>query len=166
MATTKTGTATTTTGEILSSVFLPIVKPHLLDQFRRVWGSTLVLTDDVRDKKCPGKLKIEFFTRDGEMFALAPKSYYAYCRATNNKKEGKKGIPKWFDLKKKDFEETIYNENPIDHCVEVRSLRLNKQKQMTRTTTIKTGLSGIHVKLRVKPDKITCEPLKINGEFV
>ena len=150
----------------MRSVFLPIVKPQLLEEFKDVWSSTFVLSEDVRDQKEPGKLKIEFFTRNGEMFALAPKSYYAYCRDKDTKKEGKKGIPKWFDLKKQDFEDTLYEEKSIEHSVEVRSLRLNKQKQMTRTTTVKTGLSGIHVKLSVLPDKISCQPLQVNGEFV
>ena len=135
-----------------------------MDNFYQVLK--FVLSEDIRDQKEPGKLKIEFFTRDGEMFALAPKSYYAYCREKETTKEGKKGIPKWFDLKKKDFEDKLYNENSIEHCVEVRSLRLNKQKQMTRTTTVKTGLSAIHVKLAVMDDKISCRPLKLNGKFV
>ena len=166
LATTKTGENIATTGDQLRSVFLPIVRPELLEEFENVWGDILVLTDDVRDQKCPGKLKIEFFTRDGEMFALAPKSYHAVCRETKTKKEGKKGIPKWFELKRSEFEQTVYGESALNHCTEVRSLRLNQQKQMSRTTTIKAGLTGIHVKLAVQPDKVTCKPLTKDGKYV
>ena len=142
-----------------------MVKPDKLDEFKNTWEKWLVLTDAVEDQKCPGKLKIEFFTQDGEMIALAPKSYFAYCRKNNKSKDGRKGVPKWHPLTLSDFFETLYN-NKTNHAVEVRSLRLNKEKQMTRTTTIKSGLTSIHVKLGVKSDKVTCEPLKIGGRIV
>lgn len=166
LATTKTGEETGSTGDIMKSVFLPIVKPALLDEFKTVWGDVLVLTDAVEDQKKPGKLKIEFFSRDGEMVALAPKSYFAFCRETQNTKEGKKGIPLWFQLRIDDLKKTLYSEERNEDKIEIRSLRLNKNKQMSRTTTIRRGLTGIHVKLGVEADKVRCCPLKINGEFV
>ncbi len=100
------------------------------------------------------------------MFALSPKSYYTICHNTGTVKEGKKGIPKWFDLRKRDFEQTLYGANPTNHCVEVKSLRLDKQRHMKRTTTIRKGLTAIHVKLSVQPDKITCLPLSVDGKYV
>ena len=129
MATTKSGTEFATTEETLRSVFFPIVRPNLLQEFKQKWGNILVLTDAVSDQKCPGKLKIEFFSTNAEMFALAPKSYHTICYNTGTVKEGKKGIQKWFELRRNDFQQTLYNSKPIDHCVEVKSLRLDKQKQ-------------------------------------
>ena len=166
LATTKTGEKIGSTGDVMRSVFLPIVKPELLDEFESVWGDVLVLTDEVEDQKKPGKLKIEFFTRDGEMVSLAPKSYLAFCRETQNTKEGKKGIPLRVKLEMEDFKKTLYSDVRNEDKIEIRSLRLNENKQMSRTTTIRRGLTGIHVKLGVQPDKVTCRPLKLNGQFV
>ena len=145
---------------------MPIVKDALLEEFKSVWGNWLVLSNAVRDEKCPGKLKTEFFTQNGEMISLAPKSYYAKCFDTDQVKDGRKGIPKWADLKLEAFYETLYNEKSVRHKAEVRSLRLNKEKKMTRTSMIKAGLTAIHVKLRVTDDKVSCEPLKIGNNFV
>ena len=111
-------------------------------------------------------MKIEFFTTNGEMYALAPKSYHTVCNNTGVTKEGKKGIPKWFDLRKTDFHSVLYNQNPANHCVEVKSLRLNKHKQMKRTVTKRKGLTDVHVKLAVLSDKITCVPITFEGKYI
>jgi hypothetical protein len=81
-------------------------------------------------------------------------------------KEAKKGIPYSCKLELNDFVETLYGENKVSHMVEVRSLRLNYEKQMTRTTLRKTGLSDIHVKMGVQNDKVTCLPLKEKGKYI
>ena len=138
----------------------------MLDEFQKVWGNWLVLSNTVDDEKCPGKLKVEFLTHNGQMISLAPKSYYAVCADSNKIKDGRKGIPKWFDLELNDFFDVLYNDNAAKNVTEVRSLRLNMEKQMTRTTTRKSGLTGIHVKLAVQKDRVTCQPLKVNGIYV
>ena len=167
IATTKSGKITGPTRlEEMEKIFLPIVKTGKLEEFKSVWGKWLVLTNKIVDEKCPGKLKKEFLTQNGEMIALAPKSYYAKCYDTDNVKDGRKGIPKWADLTLEAFYTALYKRNEIRHKAEVRSLRLNKEKKMTRTTMLKFGLTAIHVKLRVKEDKISCEPLKIGNEFL
>jgi len=150
----------------MESIFLPIVQPEKMEDFKKVWGQWLVLSNEVEEEKCPGKLKVEFLTQNGEMVSLAPKSYYAHCRDTETIKDGRKGIPKWFDLKLSEFLDVLYNDDADKNITEVRSLRLNKEKQMTRTTTRKSGLTGIHVKLSVQNDRVTCLPLTKNGHFV
>ena len=167
MSTTKTETITgDTLREKLEKIFFPIVQDGNLDKFKSEWENWLVLTNEVEDQKMPGKLKIEFCTQNGEMYALAPKSYYAHCRDTDANKDARKGIPNWFPLDLEVFHDVLYSEKHNNHHVEVRSLRLNKEKQMTRTTTIKSGLTGIHVKLSVQNDKVTCRPLEVNGKTV
>ena len=42
----------------------------------------------------------------------------------------------------------------------------DNEKRMTRTTLQKSGLTDIHVKMRVEWDRVTCEPLEKNGQFV
>ena len=37
---------------------------------------------------------------------------------------------------------------------------------MTRTTLLKSGLTDIHIKMRVEWDRVTCEPLQKDGHFV
>ena len=81
-------------------------------------------------------------------------------------KEAKKGIPYSCTLNIDDFKETLYGANKEKHKVEVRSLKLNQTKQMTRTTMYKLGLSDIHCKLGVQEDRVTCLPLKENSNYI
>ena len=150
----------------MSNVFLPIVRQDKFDEFLRVWDRWLVLTNQVEDEKCPGKLKVEFSTRNGQMVCLAPKSYFAICYDTNVTKDGRKGIPNWARLRLDDFKNVLYRKMDKRHTTEVRSLRLDRNKRMSRTTLVKNGLTGIHVKLSVDHDGVTCYPLQSNGHFV
>ena len=150
----------------MENVSWPIVKPGKLEEFKKVWEKWLVLTNTVEDEKCPGKLKTEFSTANGRMICLAPKSYYAYCHDTNETKDGRKGIPNWHDLNQKNFSDVLYNKTNSVKTTDVRSLRLNTNKKMTRTATIKTGLTNIHIKLGILDDGITCVPLKLNDKYV
>ena len=150
----------------MEHIFLPIVKKEKLAEFKNVWGDWLVLSNAIVDEKTPGKLKTEFSTRNGEMIALAPKSYYAHCRDTEDTKDGRKGIPKWFQLGISNFYDILYNDEAKKNIAEVRSLRLDRDKRMTRTTTRKSGLTSIHVKLGVQSDRVTCLPLKVEGKYL
>ena len=64
-----------------------------------------------------------------------------------------------------EFKEVLYGENN-KHKVTVKSLRLDREKRMTRTTLKKSGLTDIHVKMGVEWDRVTCEPLKLNNQFI
>ena len=106
-------------------------------------------------------------TSDGEMISLCPKSYIVHCRKTSETKDGRKGIPNYVKLTARDFFDTLYEKRGSDNRVEVRSLRLNNERKMGRTTTMKAGLSNVHVKLQVQMDKISCAPLRnADGSFV
>ena len=59
-----------------------------------------------------------------------------------------------------DFKQTLYEDNEDDHVVEVRSLKLNIEKKMTRTTMLKLGLTDVHVKMAVQEDRVRCLPLR------
>ena len=50
--------------------------------------------------------------------------------------------------------------------VEINSLRLTKNKDMSRTKTVKNSLSDIFLKMRVSSDAITCEPLTKDGKLM
>ena len=80
-------------------------------------------------------------------------------------KEAKKGIPHQFKLELAEFKEVLYGED-FKHKVQVKSLRLDRDKRMCRTTLQKSGLTDIHVKMRVEWDRVTCEPLEKDGQFV
>jgi len=144
----------------MEKTFLPIVQPEKFQKFQAEWQNWLVLSNEIEEEKFPGKLKPEFTTRNGQIIALCPKNYFAFCYETNEVKDGRKGIPKWAELTMNDFYDTLYNDQKERNIVEVRSLRLNRDKHMSRTTTRKAGLSAIHVKLQVDQDRITCSPLR------
>ena len=150
----------------MENIFFPIVKDGQLENFQKVWQDWLVLSDAVEEQKCPGKLKPEFCSFNGEMICLAPKSYFAYCRTRDKSKDGRKGIPKYHQLTKDIFYDVLYDDTMPRHVTQVNSLRLNRDKEMTRTSTRKRGLTAVHVKMSVGPDRITCGPLKCKNEYV
>ena len=129
----------------MEKTFLPIVRPEKKSDFLEKWRDWLVLSNDIEEKKLPGKLKPEFSSIDAEMIALAPKSYICYDFSTQEQKDGRKGIPNSAKLELEDFRDKLYNDS--EHYVTVNSLRLNRSKDMVRTTTMKRGLSSINVKL-------------------
>ena len=77
---------------------------------------------------------------------------------------GSKGIPHTEDLRTEAYLQTLYSKG--SHYVTLRSLRLNKNREMSRVTTVKRGLSDIFVKFRVADDGITCLPLMKNNEYL
>ena len=81
-------------------------------------------------------------------------------------KEGKKGIPYAVKLELDEFKDVLYGTN-ICHKVQVKSLRLDREKRMTRTSLVKSGLTDIHVKMRVEWNRVVCEPLTDKeGHFI
>ena len=141
----------------MEKTFLPIVRPEKRESFLEQWQDWLVLSNDVEEQKLPGKLKPEFSSLDAEMIALAPKSYICHDFSKNSNKIGKKGIPLIVPLELDEFRDVLYSN--LEHFVDVKSLRLNRDKEMVRTSTRKKGLSSITVKLRVGQDLINCHPL-------
>ena len=74
-------------------------------------------------------------------------------------------FPRQFKLEHAEFKEVLYGED-FKHKVQIKSLRLDREKRMTRTTLLKSGLTDIHIKMRVEWDRVTCEPLQKDGHFV
>ena len=145
--------------EMMEALFYPIVRNGKMDHFKSKVGEFLVLSNKIEDEKIPGKLKEEFQTTKGEMIALCPKTYYAHCLESKSTKDGRKGIQNTIELEAVEFKDVLYGY--IDnHRTTVKSLRLNKDKKMTRTLTNKRGLSGIIYKTQVREDRIVCEPLR------
>ena len=83
---------------------------------------------------------------------------------TEEVKMGSKGIPHNEKLKSEAFLETLLTNN--SHFVTLRSLRLNKNREMSRITQRKKGLSDIFFKFPLDDDGITCRPLKLNDEYL
>ena len=108
----------------------------------------------------------EWETSDGELVALAAKSYLGLDYASGTAKIGTKGIPHSVQIKMQYFRDILYQTSEDRHMVSLNSLRLNKDKIMCRTNCVKQGLTDIFIKLSVENDKISCTPLKINGEFI
>ena len=64
-----------------------------------------------------------------------------------------------------EFKQVLYG-SEYEHKVTLRSLRLDRDKRMTRTSLRKSGLTDIHVKMGVNWDRVVCEPLKLNGQYL
>ena len=64
------------------------------------------------------------------------------------------------------FISTLLNPTQKEDLVHFESLRLNKEKQMSRKQITKIGLSDIFTKMQVSDDIVTCSPLKLNGQLL
>ena len=53
-----------------------------------------------------------------------------------------------------------------NHFVTLRTLKLDKNRQMSRFTTRKRGISDIFLKFDVADDGITCFPLRKNNKIM
>ena len=111
-------------------------------------------------------LKLSVFLEEycfykGRFIALSPKCYFAINEEEDDEKKkykrGSKGIPHSEHLTMTNFVEQLYGEE--SHYVTLRSLRLNKQKKMSRFTLRKRGLNDLFMKFHVDDDGITCTPL-------
>lgn len=100
----------------------------------------------------------------GRFIALSPKAYYCFNEDTGEVKFGSKGVPKSCNLTLATYLECLYGLE--SHKIEMQTLRLNREKQMSRIKMRKRGLSDIAVKFFVDDDKITCRPLKKNKKYV
>ena len=164
--------------EELRAVFDPIVKPDMRESWEANWKKWFVTTATVEDERFPGKLKRKriitiqkFKTNSGEFqflkgrfVALGPKTYFSINLETRDVKMGSKGIPHTEALLLEDYLKMLYTND--SHYVTLRSLRLNRNREMARTTLQKRGLSNIFFKFPLGDDGITCTPLTRNNEYL
>ena len=85
--------------------------------------------------------------------------YQAYCADKDEVKKSTKGVAHSNRFSMDIFQSVLLDESTPVQKVKIQSLRLNKDKEISRISTEKRSLSDIFVKMRVLPDKITCEPL-------
>ena len=90
--------------------------------------------------------------------------YIAYDAEDKSTKTGTKGIPHNLNLSLAAFKSQLYDHRA--HKVTLTSLRLDNNRQMSKITQIKKGLSDICCKFPIDHDQITCSPLKENGKFL
>ena len=148
----------------MESLLFPIVKDGKLDEFKNTWGKWFVI--DSQDTKTPGLMKYEFITRNGEMVALCPKSYFAHEFENNLTKRSSKGIPARIELDGDLHRNTLYNTISEPNRFTFENLKLSKNKIMQRSSLDKKGLTDLYFKLCVGNDKISCSPLKLDGQYI
>ena len=163
------------------AIFDPIVKPEMRDSWETNWKTWFVTTSEVEDERFPGKLKSkiplfasnfrininfqgEFGFQKGRFCALSPKCYFSLDTTNDDVKMGSKGVPYTAKLELQMYLNRLYNSEA--HYAEFESLRLNKDKQMARIKTTKSCLNDLFVKFQISYDKVTCNPLKINGKYL
>ena len=161
--------------EKLRAVFDPIVRADMKESWEANWKSWFVTTNEIEDQRKPGKLKgsftyfkseiifnlEEYCFYKGRFIALSPKCYFAVNEEESDEKKkykrGSKGIPHSEHLTMTNFVEQLYGQE--SHYVTLRTLRLNKNKKMSRFTLRKRGLNDLFMKFHVDDDAITCTPL-------
>ena len=78
-------------------------------------------------------------------------------------KMGSKGVPHSVKLELNNFRDKLYGD--VSKSVELRSLRLINNR-MVRTTQRRNALNDFFTKFRLLNDRITCQPLQINGQYI
>ena len=94
---------------------------------------------------------------------MSPKCYIAVNEDDYSIKLGSKGVPHSIRLELDNFRDKLYGDVTTE--VELQSLRLVKNK-MTRVKQRKNALNDFFVKFHVMHDRITCKPLRKNGEYI
>ena len=85
----------------------------------------------------------EFAFFKGEYVALTSKSYLAYDQDKDAEKRSSKGIPHRIKLEIDQYKQALYHGQEERHMVEMRSLRLSRERKMARYTISKKGLSDL-----------------------
>ena len=89
--------------------------------------------------------------------------YMCYDAGSDNEKRSTKGIPHSTRIDLNQFKSCLLNQAE-QHRFETCNLRLDKNKQMARVKTTKNGLSDIFLKMQVSCDRVTCRPIRLNGD--
>ena len=74
------------------------------------------------------------------------------------------GVPESAKLTECAFRSALFEGSP--HDVAINSFILNANRQMTRISMYKRGLSDACTKVTVHPDKVTCTPLQKYGKNI
>ena len=74
------------------------------------------------------------------------------------------GIPREVKLTEAAYRSALFEGTTFD--VQVNSLLMNKDREMTRIQMYKRGLSDSCTKVTVHSDKVTCTPLMQYGKYI
>ena len=84
----------------------------------------------------------------------------------NGIKKSTKGIPHINSFTMETWLSVLLDENFEKQSVTINSLRLNRNKEMSRMKCQRAALSDVFLKMQVQRDKISCTPLKKNNEYL
>jgi len=89
--------------------------------------------------------------------------YYGFDYDSNEAKRSTKGVSHDQEVKLEEFIACLQNQIVGSNRFTMRNLRTFNDFTVKRISTEKVILSDLFIKLRVLADRITCEPLTLNG---
>ena len=92
--------------------------------------------------------------------------YQGFDQKSGKTKKSTKGIPHINSFEMKTWISVLLDESFPKQSVMINSLRLNRNKEMSRMKCQRSSLSDIFVKMQVQTDKISCTPLKQNSMYL
>ena len=107
----------------------------------------------------------EWESRKGTFVALGNKMYQGFDEASGTKKSTK-GIPHVNSFAMDTWLGALLDESFPHQEVTINSLRLNRNKEMSRMRCQRAALSDVFLKMQVADDKISCTPLMKNDEYL
>ena len=84
----------------------------------------------------------------------------------NGTKKSTKGIPHINKFEIDTWLSVLLDESFPHQKIEINSLRLNRNKEMSRMKCQRSALSDVFLKMQVQSDKISCKPLMKNKEYL
>ena len=84
--------------------------------------------------------------------------YQCFSPGDAKPKKSTKGIPHQNEFSQSLFEDVLFN-RVGRQTIQLDTLRKDPNKKIIRTSTEKSSLSDIFVKMRVAPDGVSCSPL-------
>ena len=111
-------------------------------------------------------ISAEWETRCGTFVALGNKMYQGFDGKTGEIKKSTKGIPHCNSFEMETWLSVLFDESFPLQSVEINSLRLNRNKEMSRMQCQRSSLNDVFLKMQVNSDKVTCTPLMKNGQFL
>ena len=92
--------------------------------------------------------------------------YQGFDATSGSIKKSTKGVPHSNQFDMSTWLSVLLDESFPQQNVTINSLRVNRNKEMSRMSMNRAAMSDVFLKMQVQPDKITCTPLMQNNVYL
>ena len=92
--------------------------------------------------------------------------YRGFDATSGGIKKSTKGVPHSNQFEMSTWLSVLFDESFPQQNVTINSLRVNRNKEMSRMTMNRAAMSDVFLKMQVQADKVTCTPLMQNNVYL